>query len=71
MKKKVNRRAARLDLRLDPWPAFALRMYAETYQLSLGRAAAEAIKCLISDIPEETMRAWLEKFRKLSFYELV
>jgi hypothetical protein len=66
MKNKSNRRTARLDLRLEPWPAYALRAYAQTYDKTLAFAATEAIKCLIFDVPRKTMKKWLSDFREIN-----
>jgi len=64
-KKKIKRSTVRLDLRISPWLAFALRAYAKKYNRTLSFAATEAIKCLIYDVPKKTMRRWLTDFRRI------
>jgi hypothetical protein len=63
-KKNPKRRSIRLDLRVEPWIAYALRAYAKRYGHTLSFSAAEAIKLLISDIPKKVLLHWLKEFRR-------
>jgi hypothetical protein len=62
---KGQRSTIKVTLRFQPWPAFALRKYAETFSKTLADAATDGIKCLLYDgVEKKTKQEWLREYHK-------
>lgn len=63
-KQNEGRSTVRVELRLIPWPAFALRAYAKHYGIPISEAAMRAINCILTDTPEHVINQWIDDYHK-------
>lgn len=65
-KQNEGRRTVKVELRLIPWQAFALKAYAKWHGGTISCTVMEGMNCLLSYVPKPIIDRWLDEYQEKS-----